>query len=323
MVRVSVIMAVYNGEKYLRESIDSILAQTFTDFEFVIIDDASTDSTASILKSYKDPRIHLIENDRNIGLTRSLNRGIGFSIGEYIARQDADDVSLPGRLSAQVAFLQTHPAIALVGAGVRYLNALGETLEDWQPQTSPEEIQHSLLCTVPFVHGTFLLRRSCLDTIGGGYDETMPVAQDAGLLLQLSDSSDLTNLPKILYLHRVHEERITAKRLDDQLHYYRTARDAAIRRRLKLGWGKIRHSTATLPDWVKTADRRWLARRCVWWSAGARAVHKWTAVEFIVIALLLDPRTPEIWSYVQGIIGRKLGRISLGKFLHVRGTASD
>ena len=96
--KVSVLMSVYNGERYLREAVESILNQTFTDFEFIIIDDGSTDSSRAILASFDDPRIVLLQNETNIGLTRSLNEGLSLARGKYIARQDADDASLLERL---------------------------------------------------------------------------------------------------------------------------------------------------------------------------------------------------------------------------------
>ena len=120
--KVAVLMSVYNGEKYLREAINSILSQTFNDFEFLIINDGSTDGTADILKSYTDSRIKIINNEKNIGLTKSLNKGLKIAKGEYIARQDADDISMPERLKEEVAFLEIHKDYAVVGTFVKILN---------------------------------------------------------------------------------------------------------------------------------------------------------------------------------------------------------
>jgi len=104
--KISVIMSVYNGEKYLGEAIDSVLGQTFTDFDFIIVNDGSTDGSPGIIQSYRDERIRVINNEKNIGLTKSLNKAIKESGGEYIARQDADDISLPERFEEQVWFLE-------------------------------------------------------------------------------------------------------------------------------------------------------------------------------------------------------------------------
>ncbi|HKQ33129.1 MAG TPA: glycosyltransferase family A protein, partial [Thermodesulfobacteriota bacterium] len=114
--KVTVLMTVYNGEKFLNEAIDGILNQTFRDFEFLIINDGSTDGSREIIKSYKDPRINLVDNESNIGLTASLNRGLSLAGGEYIARQDADDISLPERLEKQISILERNPDIALLGS---------------------------------------------------------------------------------------------------------------------------------------------------------------------------------------------------------------
>jgi len=111
--RVSVAMAVYNGERYLRQAVDSVLAQTFCDFEFLIVDDGSTDSTPEILAGYGDRRVVVISNSQNVGLTRSLNRCLERARGEYVARMDADDVSMPTRLEKQAAYLDRHPAVGL------------------------------------------------------------------------------------------------------------------------------------------------------------------------------------------------------------------
>ena len=130
--KVSVVMAVYNGEQYLQEAIESILSQTFSDFEFIIVDDASTDCTPEIVQNYAkyDKRIRLMRNKRNLGLTKSLNRGLNVSQGIYIARQDADDLSLPKRLELQVHFLDDHIEIGALGAGVEIVDEKGSSLKE-------------------------------------------------------------------------------------------------------------------------------------------------------------------------------------------------
>ena len=125
---VTVLMSVYNGERYLNEAIDSILAQTFTDFEFLIIDDASTDSTPKILHSYDDPRIRIVTNEENLGLTKSLNKGLALAQGEYIARMDADDISLPERLMMQLNFLIDNKTVPLVGSGAIMIDEDGKSI---------------------------------------------------------------------------------------------------------------------------------------------------------------------------------------------------
>ncbi|HEY9660554.1 MAG TPA: glycosyltransferase, partial [Allocoleopsis sp.] len=128
--QISVLMAVYNGSRYVAEAIESILNQTFTDFEFLIIEDGSTDNTVQILQDYanRDPRIKLIQNEQNIGLTKSLNKGLKLAQGKYIARQDADDVSLPHRFEQQIAVFAQNPAAVLVSCSLELIDATGKTV---------------------------------------------------------------------------------------------------------------------------------------------------------------------------------------------------
>ena len=125
--KVSVLMCVYNRETYLQQAIDSILAQTFRDFEFVIVNDGSIDNSWQILNEYseKDSRIVLIDNKKNIGLEKSLNKGLAATKGEYVARQDADDISLPNRLQLQVDYLENHPEIGALGSSIEFINSQG------------------------------------------------------------------------------------------------------------------------------------------------------------------------------------------------------
>jgi glycosyltransferase involved in cell wall biosynthesis len=232
---VSVVMAVYNDARYVHLAVESMLAQTFSDFELVIVNDGSTDATPQILAGYRDPRLVLVENNQNLGLTRSLNRGIFASSGALIARQDSDDQSLPDRLAAQVAYLAAHPTVGLVGCGSRWIDGQDAWIRDWIPRTDPVEIQRVLLWTIPFLHGTFLLRRSCLEDVGGGYDEARLVAQDCDLVLRISERWDVSNLPEILYVHRRHEQTVTASRKGEQAVHLGLAQQAAVRRRLRYG----------------------------------------------------------------------------------------
>src|SRR5438093_5990647 len=115
MPNVTVLMPVYNAERYLRAAMDSILTQTFSDFEFLIMNDTSTDASRSIITSYRDARIRLIDNEQNLGLTRTLNKGLRVCAGNYVARHDADDIACPERLALQIAFLEEHKDVGLLG----------------------------------------------------------------------------------------------------------------------------------------------------------------------------------------------------------------
>jgi glycosyltransferase involved in cell wall biosynthesis len=304
--KISVVMAAYNAEKYLRQAMDSILGQTFTNFEFVIVEDGSTDETSQILACYQDPRILIIKNEHNMGLTKSLNRGINASHGELIARQDADDISLPERLSVQSAFLDLHPQVGLVGSGCNWIDGQGNVIREWIPISGVNQIQRTLLSSVPFLHGTFMFRRSCLVDNCVGYDDEIPVAQDCDLLMRISEFWDLDNIQEILYLYRTHSDAISAKRSNDQAHYLEVGRTHAVQRRLEYGLGRLGIRRVVLPERLQHADRRWLAERFALWSASARMFSKTVAFQFLVIALLLDPTAKPVWEYLSGILHRKI-----------------
>ena len=299
-------MAVHNGLPYVRRAMDSILEQTLRDIEFVIVDDASADATPEVLASYSDPRIVMVKNETNMGLTRSLNRGIAASRAPLIARQDADDFSFPDRLSRQVHYLESHSNIGLVGSGALWIDANDSVIQEWRPMCDPVEIQRVLLESIPFLHGTFMFRRDCVNDIGGGYNEAMPVAQDCDLLLRISERWDVANVPDMLYAHRRHAGSITTKRASDQESYLRSAQRAAISRRLAYGWRRLGLSRNAVPEWVISADRHWLALRYGWWSAAARAANKKAALSLLLIALALDPIAPEWRRYALGVAKRKL-----------------
>ena len=228
-------MPVYNGERFLRDSVESILGQTFTDFEFLILDDGSTDSTWEILQRYaeKDTRIVLIRNERNIGLTKSLNKGLNLARGEYLARQDADDISLPQRLELQVKFLAAHPEVSLVGTGMKIIDENGNILRLQQPPADHESITAELLLKNHAIgHSTVIARLSALKEFGG-YDERFPFAQDYDLWWRLSRKKKIANLPEILVRWRDAPGNISRESRKEQLECIFATSLAAIRESLK------------------------------------------------------------------------------------------
>ena len=218
--KVSLLMCVYNGETHLREAVESILNQTFKDFESVIVDDGSTDSSWQILSEYsaKDSRIVLIQNEVNLGLEKSLNKGLAATKGEYFARQDADDVSLSNRLQLQVDFLDNHPEVGALGTAVELINEQGNTIGKNSLPTDRESLQ-SLLLFNNFMHHSTLMARSSLMQQLGGYDETMRYVEDYDLWWRLSCLSGLATLPNILLKRRVDDgPRISKLYREKQLH---------------------------------------------------------------------------------------------------------
>ena len=200
--RVSVIMAVYNAERYLREAMDSVVSQDFTDFEFIIIDDCSTDETPAIIASYADPRIVYVRNERNAGQTPSLNRALGLARGEYIARIDGDDAYQPGKLRRQVEFLDAHPGVAVCGTAAVKFDGEGREFGLFIPPVRRQDIQFTIHHRVPVCHVSVMMRREPV-VASGGYDEHYKYAADYALWSTLlTRGSEIANLPEPLMKYR-------------------------------------------------------------------------------------------------------------------------
>jgi len=229
--KVTVLMSVYNGGKYLREAIDSILVQSFKDFEFLIIDDGSTDSSSDIIRSYTDPRIRLIKNEENIGLTHSLNKGLKLARGEYIARMDADDISLPERLEKQVHFLDEHMGVGLVSSSYIKINMAGEEIGFQKVAIENDEIKERLLQFNCFCHPSAVFRRECVERVGA-YRETFEIAQDYDLWLRIAEEFEVANVEESLCKWRVCTDSITTRKKVQQELYHHLASSLAIQRHL-------------------------------------------------------------------------------------------
>lgn len=204
---ISILMPVYNGEKYIRESVDSILSQTFTDFEFLIVEDGSTDGTVEILAEYarKDSRIRIIYNEKNSGVAESLNRGLKLACGEYIARMDADDVSLPERLAVQVAYLLEHPNVSVCGT---FLSIYG-TEQIWDAPVENEAIRAQLLFYSCLYHPTIIMKKETVVSFGTEYDLNAVHAEDYHLWARLSLQKKVifANIPLQLLKYRIYSEK--------------------------------------------------------------------------------------------------------------------
>lgn len=211
--RVSVLMAVYNGERYLREAMDSIIGQTFTDFEFLIINDGSTDSSARIIQSYCDPRICLVDSDSNLGLTVSLNRGLGLAKGEFVARMDADDISKPERLALQVSFMDANPQVGVCGSWVQYSSDKCV----WKLPERSEEIRCWQFHTVGVAHPSVMMRRQFFAEHRLLYDPQYRYAQDFELWGRAIRYMDFANIQKVLLDYRISPAQICAKYGTEQL----------------------------------------------------------------------------------------------------------
>lgn len=221
MPRVTVLMAVYNGDRYLREVIDSILSQTFLDYEFLIVNDGSTDNSREIIISYDDPRIRLIDNERNLGLTRSLNKGLKLAQGEFIARQDADDISDLERLAKQVAFLDENPNVALLGTWYKEIDAQGNSIGDGKLPCDYTQIRWHLLFYCPFVHSAVMLRKSIILEKIGLYNETLTYSMDYELWNRIACHLPVANLNECLVKLRINPWSMTETYGDRTLEGFR------------------------------------------------------------------------------------------------------
>lgn len=200
--KVSVVMGAYNAEKFLKEAIDSILNQTFEDFEFIIVNDGSTDGTQAILDSYHDSRMIIIINEENLGRSGARNKAINISKGEYIAIMDADDISLPKRLEREVNFLDSHNDIAAVGSYFFDINEKGRIAGIVKFLTESDDIKEMLPRGNIIENSTAMLRKSCLEIVGG-YREEFKGAEDYDLFLRLSEYFKLANLKEPLFKRRI------------------------------------------------------------------------------------------------------------------------
>ena len=203
---VSVILSAYNAEQYLGEAIESILAQTFTDFELLVVNDGSTDRTADIVRGYADYRVQLVTNPSNLGLAKSLNQGIAVARGRYIARQDADDFSLPERLQKQFDFMERHSQVAVLGTGRRILSSSGPIKSGRMPMASPSF--SDMLKSNRIVGASAMIRKKRLDEVGG-YDDFFRQADDYELWLRITKKYSVANLPEALYVVRRNQDSLT------------------------------------------------------------------------------------------------------------------
>lgn len=202
-------MSVYNGEKHLRTAVDSILGQSFKDFEFIIIDDGSADKSLDILREFqqKDKRIKIVSRE-NKGLTVSLNEGINLAQGEYIARMDADDISLPKRFEEQINFLGNNKDVVLCGTWAKIIDENGVELGDYKTPTTNEEIKKNIIFHNPFIHPSVIFKKEIIKTVGL-YSEKIKYAQDYEYWLRIVKRNKVANLSDFLLKYRIMKKSMT------------------------------------------------------------------------------------------------------------------
>lgn len=239
---VSILLPAYNCEKYLQQTIDSLLMQTCTDFELLIINDGSTDGTAGIIDFNKDPRIKHIKNDGNKGLIFSLNYGIEIAQGQFIARMDADDICQPERLQKQVQWLMEHPNTAVVGCIIQFINEQNNATGEWpldKATTTADSIRKTMAWENCLAHPSVMMRSSSIKKYR--YTTNQKHSEDYDLWLQLlADGLVIEKLPETLLLYRVHAASVTGsihRKRNPFFTNYHTKRKFLLSRIMKLKWG--------------------------------------------------------------------------------------
>jgi glycosyltransferase involved in cell wall biosynthesis len=239
-------MPVHDGEAHLGQAIESILGQTFTDLEFLIIDDGSTDGTPDVVAAHRDRRIRFERLERR-GFAGALNFGLGLARGDYVVRMDSDDVSTPDRITSQVRFMDQHPELGASGTFVRARFDDGRA-EVWRFPCDPEEARVSLLFEPPVAHPSAILRRELLERHGIRYDPAQRCVEDWDLWLQAARCFRLGNLPRPLLDYRVHEERMSSRRASEQ-----RSHGCRIQERLLAELGLVDHPLARVHGAVSFA----------------------------------------------------------------------
>ena len=207
-------MSIYNGERYLNESIESIINQTFKDFEFIIIDDGSTDKSNQIINSYNDSRIKLLENNKNIGLTKSLNKGLELCKGEFIARMDGDDISLPIRLEKQVNYMEKNKNVDVCGS---WSMTIGKSVGEIRKYPrNHEEIRCQLLLNNIMCHSSVIIREKSISEGNIRYNPSLLYAQDFYFFVRMINDYRFSNIPDVLIRYRIHDNQIAEKKKNEQ-----------------------------------------------------------------------------------------------------------
>jgi glycosyltransferase involved in cell wall biosynthesis len=290
--QVSVLMTAYNAMRYVRVAVESVLSQTFGDFEFIIIDDGSTDGTTEVLRSYsaRDPRIRLVSRP-NTGLGVALNEGLAMARAPLIARMDADDECLPERFEKQVRYLREHEECVLLGSRVLWIDSDGAPLFDMIGiELTHEKIDEQLITAGwSIVHPAVMMRRDVLLAVGGYKPELVP-NEDHDLFLRMAEVGKLANLPEVLLKYRQHGHSVSATHGSLRMKTMRAVLDAAWERRKIASREKF---PAILPDPPDTHPGLTRKRNWAWMSLNAG--NKLTARKYAMAALREAPLSLESW----------------------------
>lgn len=290
MPRVSVIMPAYNCQRFVREAVSSILAQTFRDFEFIIIDDGSTDGTTRELTTLAtgDSRVRLVSRP-NTGYTKAINEAMSLATAPLIARMDADDISLPERLALQVAKFDAEPDLVLLGGSFTFIDDAGRQIRRFTPPADHAELDHlAFTGGNPFCHPLVMFRRDAYDRVGG-YDSAFEPSEDIDLWLKLAEVGRVSCLPDLLLLYRQHAGSVSEQRQTKQIERIRAACEAAAKRR------GVPAQVVDRP-WRPTGSRQSAfdnAMRFGWWAYGTGTRD--AATHYAWKSIRLYPWKPDAW----------------------------
>ena len=302
---ISVLMSVYNAGPYLRPALDSILAQSFCDFEFIVIDDGSTDRSPEVLREYaaRDARIRLTIRP-NQGLTRTLNEAIELSRGEFLARMDCDDVALPTRFEKQLAALRADPSLVCAGGYFELIDGKGRLLTRLRPPTDDAAVQQLLLKGhTAICHPAAMMRRDAVAKVGN-YDTYFKTTQDLDLWLRLGEVGRLANVPEVVLKFRQHDSSVSETKREEQRRFGREAVERAWKRR-------------GITDGVYEADEPWrpgrdrasrhkYALRYGWWGFNSGARN--TALAYGLKAVSILPLNAGGWKLLASAMVKPMPR---------------
>ncbi|MBI1286915.1 MAG: glycosyltransferase [Flavobacteriales bacterium] len=210
---VTVLIPMYNAEDFVEQSVRSILEQTYTNFELLIIDDGSTDRSVPVVESFSDQRIKLVRNEKNLKLIATLNKGLSLAKGKYIVRLDADDIAIKERIETQVSFMEEHPEVGLCGT---WYEAFGDVSSVVRYPTDHQSLKYMSLYQCPIIHPSTIFRTSVIKEHGLKYDLDYPHAEDYKLWGQFAMVSQLANVPEVLLRYRLHDSNISKQQASTQ-----------------------------------------------------------------------------------------------------------
>jgi glycosyltransferase involved in cell wall biosynthesis len=310
---VSVVMPVYNAERFVAEAMRSVLAQTFADFEFVVVDDGSSDSSAEIVRSIGDPRIVLIRHEKNAGLRAALNTGCEAARGTFVARMDADDVSLPPRFERQLSVMRADPRIGVVGSQVENIDENGRSKGVKRLPTDPALVAWSMLFFNSLVHPAVMMRRDVLASVGFYPAGCAGGTEDYALFMRMSRVTRLANVDEVLLRYRVWGSNMTNRQWqaqeNDAVRIIREALQAyfgidASPTTIKWQRGLSTDAYPESPDDLRSLGELIVTLRSAYVSRTpldareARAINSDAGVKLLLLAALSARRSPALASHL-------------------------